>query len=314
MSKIAIVELLDRIHEIIPSKLGKGFTLEANAEVTKYVVYKWKAPSLIASIIDDDAKDTLIVSKIRKDVKYLSSFNRDAHRTYNLHLSSNNVDLDFSISQDIENKLPRGITISKTLPVVLHDTRDFYESVGTAPCHKDTLKDFQLKYMHPIKHPEYIEGRRVYLTVTDEYASRIFEEKCCRELAFRDILLTKYENILKEIANYFLSYCHIPRLTFTVGYSGIGVWWNSGDYTYGGRGFSFKDWEMRNLNSYVELYGMAFALIETVKTIDPNWNHADFILYEREATINIDNREHILIHYKLPPQTIVEESKKLKEW
>jgi hypothetical protein len=43
MREIRLDELLEKIHEEILKRAGKGFTIELNAEITKYEVYKRKA-------------------------------------------------------------------------------------------------------------------------------------------------------------------------------------------------------------------------------------------------------------------------------
>ena len=84
--------------------------------------------------------------------------------------------------------LPQGITIEKAAPCLLCDQR-------TEELHCNKYKG---KYL-----AAYLEGQRVYLSVSNEYASRIFKELYTDiGIPFRDRLLTKHQDILNEIVEY----------------------------------------------------------------------------------------------------------------
>lgn len=270
MNEIRIDEVLNKIHTEILNRLGNGFTVEISAEVAKYL--EWTEPWSSYST----------AKKRRFDMKYINSFEVDGHY--------HGVDLDIAISEKIEKELPSGITIHKSPLAVLIEQPDQNKS--------------------SLGNPVYlVEGYRVFLTVSDEYATQILLKQYRGECLFCQRLLTKYENILLEIAAYFVnSSTRIDshRIDFRVDSRSVSIVWNAGGGMNDGKTFSFEDWEMRPLRSAVEQYGMALALVATIRKTYPEWKNVDFLFR------HWDNR--VVILFKAPPQQKAKTTKVLKNW
>ena len=265
-NEMGIKEVLDKIYKEIVARAGKGFTIEVNSEVTKFNT--WKEYGMLA-----------VVKKKRTDIKYVRP--------------SYHENPDISISKKVENELPTGITIKKTLPVVLYDTQNEYF----------------------VSNQVYVEGHRVYLTVTDEYASKILSEVYTSECLFRDRLLKKHAHILKDIAlRLDLSKPAINK-TFEVLYDGIYYAYNDRDGCYFVTKVLFEEFEMDNLSSYTQLYGMALAILEILEK-DP-----DCICSEINCEISINSPSsrmkdgiHVLFGRKVKPEPTQPPKKELKTW
>lgn len=231
--------VLDILSKEIYKHGGRGFTVEVNAEVTKY---KIKKSIMWTSFWSENT-----------DVKYIHFFNNEKY---------NKADLDISISKELENKLPSGITITKTTPVILYDTRDFRQNrLWNYIKHKDELTKFDENEYFELDNPEIVEGRRVYLTVTDEYASKILRTAYVAECSFRSRLLIKYYHILKDIA---------VRMNLSKQNS-FEIECDNVCYGYGyydprdPKMVSFEEFEMESLSSRTQLYGMALAILEMLE-------------------------------------------------
>ena len=161
--------------------------------------------------------------------------------------------------------LPQGITIEKDAPCLLCDERTeelHYRRKG--------------KYL-----AAYLEGQRVFLTVSNEYASRIFKEVYANiGIPFRDRLLSKHQDILNGIVEY-LGTSTYEENDFTV-YKG------SVDCSFHSDPYYFKDVYMKPLSSIGQMYGMALALIETLKEYDFEWNNYLYTISEEDCCIRVD--------------------------
>ena len=310
MSVTRIEELLGRIQDEILKRAGKGFTLETNAEVTKYETYKRKAPSIISCFVSDG---NWIWKFYRADTnkKYISKFQRRIDDALNYD-RIDCVDWAVDISPEIEKQLPKGVIIHKTSPVVLYDGRDFVPNIlSKGPMvHIRRLEEGQrYKTEKDGRKADYIEGRRVYLTVTDEYAAQLFNEVCNSKYPFINLLLTEYPHILKEIVKTWgRSHIFTDEIYFKISYSAISL---RGAYEGDGCGYDwdtirFKTFGMRDLNSDEQLYGMAVAIIDTVKTENSELGQAIYTIKR--------GQEIICVHGIVPDRVVVESSTKLIEW
>lgn len=263
-NEMTLETVLDIISKEAYKHAGRGFTVEVNAEVTNY---KIKKSVMWTSFWAENT-----------DVKYINSFHIGKEQR-------NKVDLDISISKELENKLPLGITITKTTPVVLYDTRDYRKRryYKDEIIHKDNIPKYNEGDYVELDNPEIVEGRRVYLTITDECASKILGKAYVAEYLFRNRLLIKYAHILKDIAlRLNLSNHH----TFDIQCDGVYYCYNFGDCGYDVMKVLFEEFEMENLSSYTQLYGMALAILEILE------KEPDCIGSEINCTISNEPQDH----------------------
>lgn len=320
MNEIRIEVLLSRIQDEILKRAGKGFAIEISAEITKYEIYKRKAPSIFACIVSDGVW-TWQLCRTNTEVKRLSKFQRRIDDTIYFD-RVDCVDWDIDISPEIEKQLPKGVIVNRTLPVVLYDGRDYVPNIlSEGPMvHIRRLEEERKRYGHVItstkekegRKADYIEGRRVFLSVTDEYALQLFNEVCDSRYPFRKLLLSTYDQILKEIAltwGYPL-YGYSPKseLHFEISYSKIFLrnTYEGDGMGYNGHTIWFKTLGMRDLNSYEQLYGMAIAIIDTIKA---KYSELDQVMY----TIEHD-KDSVRVHGVMPAQSVVKTADALKEW
>ena len=75
---------------------------------------------------------------------------------------------------------------------------------------------------------------------------------------------------------------------------------------------TFENWEMRPLHSTVEQYGMALALVATIREISPVWENGEFFI--RYGSNFSNQGKHVVILFKAPPKPKAKISKVLKDW
>lgn len=321
MNEKSINEVLSKIRDEIVEQAGHGFTVEINAEVTKYEVYKLKRfPSLGEELFKNQHEPTWKFSKEVRNKKYISIFYR---RVFTGDYCVCGVDLDLSITKELETQLPYGIDISKRPNSVLYDGREFrvtgyaYDSEvsSTEPVRSIHLKhisetDVGFRHEYDGRKTCYIEGNRVYLTVSDEYAKRIFNEICNSQYPFRNYLLENHDQVLRDIASKLVCYNYTNAfvcVTFSEvqiqsgGFSGFDDGYPTIDINYGTFGLT-------NLKTYEQLYGMAFALIDTKEKINPEWKNARIAVFKNEATSSV------IIAAMFPPREPIQPTNQLKEW
>lgn len=317
MGEISINELLDKIQEEVLKRAGKGFTIEVNAEITKYDVYTRKSPPFWS-----EGEWAWKLYQSKTDEKYLSEFQRNIDDIY-YYDRVERVDMDVSISREVENQLPKGIVIRKTSSMVLYDGRDYFlktlQNGVEKYIHIRRLEEERKKHGQKLtlteekkgRRTNYIEGRRVYITVTDEYAARVFNEVCDSKYTFRNLLLSKYDHILTEIAStwgYPLhGYSPKKELHFEVSSSKVrlrGMY--VADMGYDWSIICFKDFGMRDLTSHEQLYGMAIAVIDTLKA---KHLELDQVMYTIKSS-----KDTVCVHGLMPPPPVVEDSTVLQEW
>ena len=147
----------------------------------------------------------------------------------------------------IQMALPKEIKIHRSLPTVIEDTRETAKLISPkAKAHK-------------------ITGRKVYLTVSDNYAAKVYREVYTDiGIPFRDALLTKHHELLQEIILEMNSNNLDNPKSFKVSTDSIGYYYGSEDYY-----IVFERKGMKPLASTGQMYGMALALIEVVKKCYP---------------------------------------------
>ena len=204
------------------------------------------------------------------------------------------VDWNAVISDDVEkfgNKLPTGITIQKSEIVVLRDERIKEEWHRPMSLTHDKAN--------------YIEGRRVYISVSDEYAAKVFKDTYTDPgVKFRDLLLTKYEYILKEVASSIDNNFRINKFEtdFIMGEgSGIDI------------DVIFKKFDMQPLGSWGQRYGMVLAIIETLKKYDLKYKSAVFTM---RAICFADRafKTGMQVNIRIPKPVETQTQKELKPW
>ena len=310
MATTQIEELLSRIQDEILKRAGKGFTLETSAEITKFETFKRVAPSLFSCIISDGSW-TWKFCGTDANQKYISKFQRKKDDA--LYFDRIDcVDLDVDISPEVEKQLPEGVIIHKTSPVVLYDGREFVPNIlsnGTM-MHIRRLKENQLYGTEKNgRKADYIEGRRVYITVTDEYATQLFNKVCDSEYPFVKLLLTKYDHILKGIVKKWgCSRRFAHEINFKISCSAISL---RGAYEGDGYGYDwdtiqFRTLGMRDLSSDEQLYGMAIAIIDTIKAENSELSQAVYKIKREKETVYVCGI--------VPDLIKVETAAELKEW
>lgn len=263
--------LLKRIEAEVFSRNGSGFTWEISPEII---------------VTRDFTSLEKWFSKKGENPFYWKLHRTTRGGRYHLIDVSKDVDKLLWIAEEIEKELPDGVFIEKTSPCILIDQTSLRE-----PTHY---------HDHAIR----TEGRRLYLTVTDEYATRVFREVYTDiGLPFRNLLLTKYRELLREIILEDLGYGKKSDLThtsITINPNAICVWERSDSNIV----TAFNTKGMQPLASTGQIYGMTLALIETLKECNPEF-------LSRRTIHMYSYSEYIEVCF---PVSIKEPPKKLKEW
>lgn len=237
---LSVIECEVAVHE------GSGFTWEVSPIITTDRVYraheKWFGKAGLEW-------------KENRGEKCPSYFAINHNTVLPAYATTNHtVDLE-TTGIDWKQALPAGISVQMTPPLVLRDDTVLRKPNG----YQDRAY--------------YLAGKRVYLTVTDEYAARVFREVYTDiGLPFRDLLLAKHHQILKKIAlsfNLLLSH-RKEDLELRVRFEGVCV---------GSKYFEFKDFGMQPLDTRGQLYGMLLAIIETLNNEYPEWSTPVFNQY-----------------------------------
>ena len=273
-TKQRYANFLGCIEDEILKRQGSGFTVELYPKVTSAVYFT--------------AVSTLFGAK---DYKWHLPFIHDVTEETVSKLLINKVDWSCYLSRDVERNLPKEIIVKKTLPTVILDQR----------MHRDPNHYNDTAY--------FIEGQRVYLTVPDDYAAKIFSEKYTNiGLPFCDILLSEHSIVLQEIVGHFLSPYGETHDRFLVTANGIA----RNNYSFCGDDdprdyFTFEKMGMLPLNSTGQVYGMAVAIVETIKKHAPSM--CDRVLHmKRQHTRQHTNGVEVWLREKQ------EEPPKLKSW
>lgn len=238
-------DLLNSIQSEILARNGLGFKVELSPILVKYEVYEIQN---ISCTENSDAITWVLLSEKNPNKQMYSQpgFKR------------------FKYDQISIEELPNGIILEKTSPCVLHDGR--------------VASKFQRRKKKKVS---YKEGQRVYLTVSNEYASRIFKEVYTDiGMPFRNKLLSKHQVILNEIVEYLG--------TSTYGENSFTVYEGAIDCSFHSDAYYFKDVYMKPLSSIGQMYGMALALIETLKKYDFEWNNYLYTISAEDGCIHVD--------------------------
>jgi hypothetical protein len=204
--------------------------------------------------------------------KYISTFQRWPDSIYDDYDRVETVDWDIAVSRQVQNQLPKGVFIQKQSPSILYDGRDYRISFPstrqeTSSCVPIPTKHSYLKHVRRWKEYDgnidtyeidgrktpYIEGCRVYLTVSEEYASRIFDEVCNSRYPFRNYLLEEYDQILKDIALKWSCWGYHPHCEGQIFIEFYGVRIRGayeGDGAYDWDSISYEKFGMANLKTY----------------------------------------------------------------
>lgn len=302
-SKVDIYEIdtqdiVERVEKTVLQYNGKGFTIEVLPEITTHKTYKGYVPLL------NSAK-----------YAYRPDWFRSAtYRGTSLEIASHLFKIDWNavISKEVDisyNSLPKGIAINKAPKSTLLDDRDTsHNHLGVS------------------SHADYMEGHRMTISVSDEYAAKIFKEVYADVgFPFRDLLLTKYGHILNKVANVLHDKSYYFTDDFAVKYgAGFFVDDSHAGATSGGlTGFEtlhyepelsviFTEFDMKPLASWGQKYGMALAIIETLKNKHPKYRNAIFYI-SHKFDCYID-RLPIIVDYRIPQQPIAEGPQELNDW
>lgn len=235
-----------------------------------------------------------LITKREKYVKKISEPSNPDEYIWELESSKSlgsygKPDWEIELDNILVDKLPQGIIIEQTIPAVLLDERLVKSRRKTAT---------------------YIEGHRVFLKVSNEYASESFKQIYTDiGLPFRDRLLEKYGHILNKVVFYIDNYwCSYNRFSvcshdvFNYDSHAWDVWlfhdtfcdnWENEEENY--FEVCFKDFQMKPLSSVGQMYGMALAIIEKLKWSNYSWNNCIFTV-SREISRK-DNYDNIVVEF-----------------
>ncbi len=278
--EVTITEIVKYVDLCVLQYNGKGFTIKVLPEITKHIAYAGHVPLFgkytYRPMLLDSGGDTNIQRCLHKVA---------------IHSP---VDWSVIIPKEISksfNKLPNGITINRAPKSTLLDERD-------------TSHDHNGRSQYYV---DYAEGHKVTISVSDEYASKIFKKEYSDiGIPFRKLLLEKHSHILNEIANFlyhsphFHSYNSFSVNDYRVGYDRF-----SSD-EYSSVYITFEKFDMKPLSSLGRKYGMALAIIDTLKKNYPEYCNAIF------TTQN--DRNSIYTRIQIPSQPNTTINKKLKDW
>lgn len=176
-------------------------------------------------------------------------------------------DWPIKLTPVLKRALPKEIEVIQSPPTLLVDTRNTEKLT--------TIASSAYK----------VTGCRVHLTVPDNYAAKVYREVYTDiGIPFRDTLLTKHRELLLEIISKDLRepcsfYMTFNLMAFYIGYD---------DYYY----LTFESKGMQPLTSIGQMYGMALALIESIKEYYPTF------LLNRTVEINYLFRPDYWAHEK----------------
>ena len=234
-TKMEYVYIMQCIKSESLRRKGSGFTVE---------LY----PDMIGSTMYVGA------TKPFTDKKYwkFSSINT-AENTPDDHPLDAELKWGFHLTLALEIALRKDFEINRSLPTLIVDQRETREP-------RKGEKAYQ------------ITGRRVQLSVPDSYAIKVYlEEYADIGLPFRDTLLTKHRELLKELILdrqlYFQSYdkselhCNAKLEVFR----------DRIYNTYRENCCCFERYGMQPLHSYGQVYGMALAVVEILREVYPEF-------------------------------------------
>ena len=265
----ALDYILAIVHINIFNHKGSGFALEANPEITK--VRRFKPYD---KFFDKDGET------IWKECFFGESLKNYKPGIYG-------SDLNVSIDDNIAKALPKGVFIKKTEPVILRDETTWNRPTYNYGAHR-------------------VEGKRVYVTVTDEYAARFYKETYINVgLPFWDKLFNKYNHILTTITSSInpVLLRFKSETKFIILPDEIHVSGNLIGPLDSVRYIEFAKLGMEPSSSAGYIYGMALALVETLKKTFPEWSNTEFVIHYKDSGLQID---------MVPPPK--ETPPKLKPW
>lgn len=273
--------------EIIKSK-GKGFTLQIAPIVTNWGVY---------SVYTAPGKEKTMTWN-QHIYGFLSNYNRDSDKKLVDSYLRQEIDIDYSIAdehgyRDWINQLPSGISFQETMPEMLVDTTNVppESMLEIAVCAK---------------------GKRIFVSVSDEYASRIYSEII---LTSANIFLEKHKDVWEKIISLLNYGCGLSDgMEFVINdelirrspykfYKCLKHYYDSEDRIRPST-VKFSEVGMKPLQSMDQKIGMTFALI---KTLLNNLN----ALSEYKMTLTVDHKLNICIDFLLPMEP---QNNELKDW
>lgn len=164
------------------------------------------------------------------------------------------------------------------------------------------------------KTAKYVEGHRVFLTVSSKYALNIFKEVYTDEgLTFCSRIMEKHKLVLNKIAthidNYWRSYNNFSVSSDGVFNHDTDIDVFPDDYEENHCNVFFRELQMKSLDSVGHRYGMALAIIEKLKSLHWSWNNYIFtISREISEKFNFDN---IVVRFCESPELA---KQNLKDW
>ena len=294
MNEITLPSLLNMIYNSIIQNQGQGFTVELNAVVTKYETYYLKQS------IWDNCTFTWKLDKKASSEKF-----------FKCH--SSGLNWHISVPEELDNKLPEGIIIKRMPPQLIKDGRADYEKRLS----ENKSKGFSTYIsVHPNERVIYVEGRRAYLNVTDEYAYTIYKDAYQKEYnrikKLSTIFGAKHGYIIEQIVRKshkvfnFKSYnSNISSLVFLdVNYDNVTIESRHDGFSDTLFVIHFEDLGMKTLN-LEQIPLMTIAIIETSETMYPEWKSDDIPARVIDGKITIEPRGTIFRKREAP---------KLSEW
>ena len=291
ITEVDYATIIDYVQKEVLSHNGRGFTIQICPEITKHEIYRSYTP---------------LFGKAKHAYKFDLWGDTNGFTSIGyLICTGYPSEWKAVISQSIEktgDTLPNGVAIEKEPRTILLDERE----TGRSKEGSRVAGGYH-----------YLEGRRVYISVSDEYAARIFKEVYTETgFPFRDLLLTKHEHILQEIASKIPNPEYHGKVFFVDNDCvGIGEGYRyDADFPHvTGRNkcyvdaIFFEKLGMKSLESIGQKYGMALATIETIKNNYPELRNAIFSLKYTENTIQVDYK-------KIPPKPVTKPQPNLNDW
>lgn len=289
--EITTTDIVNYVNSSVLQHNGKGFTIKVLPEITKNITYEGHVPLFGKYTYRPILLDSGGYSHLKKCRRKVNSLSPADQADWNVVISK-------EVSKSY-NKLPLGIAINKTPKSTLLDERD------TSHDHNGH-----------IHYADYAEGRRVTISVSDEYAARIFKEVYTDVgFPFRDLLLTKHGNILNNVATTLHNSIYFSNENFTkygvsffVDDSHVGTSVGTTNHKEPETSIAFIEYNMKPLVSWGQKFGMALAIIEALKNKHPRYRNAI-------VTMNrYDFFKSINVQFRTPSKPIVESSPELNDW
>ena len=253
---------------------GNGFKIEIQPVFTKTIKYRSDS-----AFLNKNKK----VWKLDRHMYIENKFPRIMKDQFNVELRPSVV-----------KNLPVGIKIEKTSIQVLKDERKNYSAVPSAT------------------YAYYSEGRRVFLSVSDEYASKVYREQVYTDdgIPFSERLLNNNYELLKSIVDK-----HLSSLKYKSNAKEVNVEVDFGSvsaviaYTHEEKKTVtiFEELGMQRLDTIGQVYEMTSALLEIIKKEFPEFSNNYTISMSTHSMMIDRSPRAIRIKFK-------QKDKQLLEW